>query len=75
MKFGTFLCLSLVLDAVSCFEGSLTWSARFWERRGFRVVITAEESAEMPTVLCVQWCLRLKGSGSLILHDVGMLGV
>lgn len=59
-KFGRFLCSSLVLDVVSCSEGSLNWSARFWKRRGFRVVITAEESADVPAVLCLQWCLCLK---------------
>lgn len=59
-KFGTFLCSSLVLVVVYCFEGSLNGSARFWERRGFRVVIIAEVPAEVLAVLCVQWCLRLK---------------
>lgn len=55
-KLGAFLCSSLVLDVVSCSEGNLNWSARFWERRGFRVVITAD----MPAVLCLHWCLCLK---------------
>lgn len=40
---------------VSCLEGSLNWSARFWERRGFRAVVTAGEPAEVLAVLCVQW--------------------
>lgn len=43
----------LVLDVVSCFAGGLDWSARLWERRGFRVVITVEEPAEVLAVLCV----------------------
>lgn len=59
-KSGIFLSPSLVLGVVSCFEGSLKWRARFWERRGFRVLITAEECVEVPAVLHVHWCLCLK---------------
>lgn len=59
-KFGTFLCLSSVLDVVSCFEGRLNRSAGFWERRGSGVVITVKEPTDVPAVLCVQWCLHLK---------------